>query len=432
VGEALEALARRSGMNAPAGEIPELPSDIDRDDPKLVGQWIESAALCMGFEANPEEIRYVQAGRRIQSAAPALLLCPGGRLLALVDPDTVIAPDRSLRRVGREAIRAELCRDAEAPLLESVDALLETSGVARRRRRRVRAELMAKRLAPVHVGYCWKLRMNPGASFWLLLKRAGLPRRLLALGLAHVAQYTLWVLSWWIVGQGALQGRLDSGTLAAWGLLLATLIPLRGLITWLQGKVAIAASGMLKERLLAGALRLEPDEIRREGAGQLLGRVIESEALETLALSGGFLALVSVIELAASAVVLAVGAGGAWHALLLVVWVGFAALLARRYYREESRWAEARLWMTHDLVERMVGHRTRLVQEPREQWHHAEDQALDGSGSIAPRGPQRRAIDGHGTARVAGDWHCRFGAGISVRHGGYGARYRVGRRAPGV
>jgi ATP-binding cassette subfamily B protein len=34
--------------------------------------------------------------------------------------------------------------------------------------------------------------------------------------------------------------------------------------------------------------------------------------------------------------------------------------------------------MTQDLVERMVGHRTRLAQEPREHWHDSEDQALSG------------------------------------------------------
>ena len=33
--------------------------------------------------------------------------------------------------------------------------------------------------------------------------------------------------------------------------------------------------------------------------------------------------------------------------------------------------------MTHDLVEGMVGYRTRLVQEPRERWHDGEDQALE-------------------------------------------------------
>src|SRR5437867_1233244 len=84
---------------------------------------------------------------------------------------------------------------------------------------------------------------------------------------------------------------------SAWALLLITLVPLRAVTTWLQGVVALSAGGLLKERLLAGALRLEPDEVRQEGAGQFLGRVIESDALEALALSGGFLALVAVVEL---------------------------------------------------------------------------------------------------------------------------------------
>jgi ATP-binding cassette subfamily B protein len=34
--------------------------------------------------------------------------------------------------------------------------------------------------------------------------------------------------------------------------------------------------------------------------------------------------------------------------------------------------------MTHDLVESMVGHRTRLAQQPRHNWHDSEDQLLDG------------------------------------------------------
>ena len=33
--------------------------------------------------------------------------------------------------------------------------------------------------------------------------------------------------------------------------------------------------------------------------------------------------------------------------------------------------------MTHDLVERMVGHRTRLAQEAPEHWHDGEEQAAE-------------------------------------------------------
>jgi ATP-binding cassette subfamily B protein len=175
----------------------------------------------------------------------------------------------------------------------------------------------------------------------------------------------------------ALRGRLDRGWLLAWALLLLTLVPFRCIATGTQGLLAIGAGGLLKQRLLHGALRLEPEEIRHQGAGQLLGRVIESEAIESLALSGGLLGLAAGIELVLAAAVLGVGAGGGLHAFLLLGWVGLTVLTGVRYFRYRRRWTEERLGMTHDLVERMVGHRTRLAQEVRERWHDGEDQALD-------------------------------------------------------
>ncbi len=108
----------------------------------------------------------------------------------------------------------------------------------------------------------------------------------------------------------SLNPRGNQSWLWLWSLLLLTLVPLRVLITWLQGRIAITAGARLKQRLFFGALRLDPDSIRHQGAGQLLGRVIETEAVESLALSGGFLALVALIEIAISIFVLAAGAGG--------------------------------------------------------------------------------------------------------------------------
>jgi ATP-binding cassette subfamily B protein len=63
--------------------------------------------------------------------------------------------------------------------------------------------------------------------------------------------------------------------------------------------------------------------------------------------------------------------------LLFLGWVALALLLAWWSFSYRQRWTEARLGLTHDLVERMVGHRTRLAQEPREHWHDGEDQALE-------------------------------------------------------
>jgi ATP-binding cassette subfamily B protein len=36
-----------------------------------------------------------------------------------------------------------------------------------------------------------------------------------------------------------------------------------------------------------------------------------------------------------------------------------------------------RVALTHDLIERLLGHRTRAAQQPRERWHEGEDEALE-------------------------------------------------------
>ncbi|HVP52074.1 MAG TPA: ABC transporter ATP-binding protein [Terriglobales bacterium] len=391
VGEALEALARRSELRPKSMDLPMPPANA-ADDPRRLGLWIESAASALGLEAEPEEIRYADLETRLAGASPAVVRCSDGRLLALLDAGTVLGPDLEAHRLGAKAIAAELRAAVEAPLAREMDDLLESAAIPERRRESVRAALLRERLARARLGHAWLLRLPPGSSFRLQLRLARIPRRLAMLAGAHFIQYVLWLGAWFIVGVGALEGRLDRGLLLAWALLLLTLVPIRGVITWLQGLVSITAGGILKERLLYGALRLKPDEIRHQGAGQLLGRVIESEALESLALSGGFLALVSVIELVLAAAVLGAGAGGIGHALLLVLWVAMAAVLGWRYFQEERRWTDSRIGMTHDLVERMVGHRTRLAQEPREHWHDSEDQGLDRYQAVSQAVDRRGAM----------------------------------------
>jgi ATP-binding cassette subfamily B protein len=48
--------------------------------------------------------------------------------------------------------------------------------------------------------------------------------------------------------------------------------------------------------------------------------------------------------------------------------------------------------MTLTLVESMTGHRTRLAQEPREQWHLAEDQQLEGYQEVSRAADRQAAI----------------------------------------
>jgi len=110
----------------------------------------------------------------------------------------------------------------------------------------------------------------------------------------------LLITSWWLIGRAALSGHLDHGWLLAWALILLTLVPFHVFGTWLQGFIAINGGLLFKQRLLFGTLRLRPEEIRHKGVGQFLGEVMESEAVELLAVTSGFQGLTAVIELIAA------------------------------------------------------------------------------------------------------------------------------------
>jgi ATP-binding cassette subfamily B protein len=383
LGEAIATLGRSSGLVPRAREFSASPADLAQEGAEALGAWIETAAAWLGLEAEAVETPYTEVEQLVRAAGPALLRLPGvgePRFLALLSGRrrrvAILGPDLVVHWLRLSVLRAALCQALEAPLAADVERLLADIGVPGRSREWARQAMLGERLSAERIAGCWLLRLPAGASFWQQMRHARLPHRLLVLVGAHSGQYLLWLLSWWVVGQGALQGRLDRGWLLAWALLLLTLVPLRLLVTWSQGWCAITAGGLLKRRLLAGALRLAPEETRQQGAGQLLGRVIESEAVEALALSGGVLGLMAGLELGLAAIVLGAGAGGGWQALLLLGWVGLSSLLGWRYVRQRRHWTATRLDLTHDLVERMLGHRTRLAQEAPAHWHDGEDQAL--------------------------------------------------------
>ena len=175
----------------------------------------------------------------------------------------------------------------------------------------------------------------------------------------------------------SLNDRFELGWLLAWLLVLAAILPARVMATAAGGLLSVHAGTVLKRRLLLGALRMDADEVRHLGVGQLLGRVIESEIVESLALTGAFLGVTALIELVLAGFVLGAGAGGSVHAILLLGSALTASWLGFRYLQRRSGWTEDRLAMTNDLVERMIGHRTRLAQGGNEAENEGEDRELE-------------------------------------------------------
>lgn len=392
IGDALTALAqaRWSGAGPPESSADPPPRitgiglEVESPELEALEAWLEHRGAALGLEIEPTHVEIGELAHVLHQLGPALVLVRdptdpsascvvaivrglrAGRLRVL-GPDLAthaLAGDRLVRALGEALI---------APQRAECDALLEVVNIPVRRRARARDALIARRLAATPLAGIWQLRLPPSTKLTEQLREAGAARSLAISVLAHVAHYLLLLASWWVIGRGILSGRDDLGWLLAWALLLLTIIPLRTTQRWHTGLTALRVGAALKRRLLAGALALAPDEIRTAGIGRLLALVIESSAVEALAISTGFASMSAVLDLSLAGWVLAQGAGGTWLGLTLFAWLGLIGVLGWRYTLRRIDWARLRLSMTHALVERMVGHTTRLAQEPPQRWHEGED-----------------------------------------------------------
>ncbi len=370
LGDAMAALARKAGL------APTVSEALNPKDPSTnFAVWMESAAKHMGCEAEPLETNLRDLESELPSAYPALLRISDSAFLAVLNANRgmlrVVTPGLALRRVPIAGVCQAIREPAERASRDELERLLDQIEIRRSRRAATVNLLLNEQFGDKRFDQCWLLRVPPGSAAvrWLPQVRvAGNGTKLIV---AHTVQYLLWLASWAILGELSFQGRMDRGWLVAWALLLITLIPFRVLTTWLQGLLAIGIGGFLKRRLLCGAMQLGPEEIRHCGIGSFLGQALEAEAVETLALSGGVAGFLAIIEIAVSGFVLG------RFAILLFIWCGFTSILAWRFLRRYQMWTSTRMEMTQDLVEAMVGHRTRLAQQRRDEWHESEDQALD-------------------------------------------------------
>ena len=379
LGEAMHALARHAGLASTCHEnFAPLP-DLNITE---LAEWMDAAADRGGIEARQVVAGLDELPALAREAAPLLMRLPGpegDRYLAILGARgrdiTLLGPDDRRHRCSLGAFVAYLRRPYEQPVEGELNAVLDAMGIGGRRRARARDAMLTERLKAVRLRSLWLLRLPAGSPIRQEIKETRLVGGVALLIGAHLVQYVLFVLSWWLLGRGILNGTVDRGWLLGWTLLLLSLIPFRLLATWTQGTVSAIAGASLRRRLLRAALRIDRNAIRQKGAGELFGVVVESAAIESLALSGGVMAGFALVELIVASLVLWSGTG--WlPVLLLAGWIVVTGAVAARYVGKRSRWTERRLSMTDQLLESMVGHRTRLAQLSADQWHPKEDLAL--------------------------------------------------------
>ncbi|PTL85743.1 ABC transporter ATP-binding protein [Vitiosangium sp. GDMCC 1.1324] len=383
-GEALEALARAARLPLPH-PLPALSRTVPAE-PDRVGEWMDTLAQTLGLELEVLYTRHGGVDRALGRAAPALVEMTsvhGRAVIALLRLSSsgriaqVIAPDETLHRVDFSTLAAAVRARVEHQQGPVAERVLERAGLRGPQRAMARQALLGAQLAQTYLFAARRLRLPPGARLVHHLRalRAGwrLLMLLLLTGLIQVC-----VLSgWWLMGRGAFEGQLDPGWIWAWALMGLTMVPLQAVLAWSQGTLVMELSALLRRQLLAGALALPVDQARRGGIGEYVGRTFESAGMEQMALAGSFTSLLAVVDLLLAAGVMLTGPAG-WYGLVALG--GFCFVLGVLVVRQSSRfreWTEARIGMTHALIERMLGHRTRLAQEQPEKWHVEEDHELE-------------------------------------------------------
>lgn len=380
-----------------------------------------SSGFANTYEIAPIVTAFPNLPRQLGAGGPAIVRVPDG-LLAIRRVGryrtVVITPDNRRCRLPTSVVIESAATVAPAVITE-VDKVLDLAGLRPGRRRQVvRGALIDARLVDQRIDAGWMVRPTATAPWHRLVRSVHLGRWIVVLVLAHLATYALFLATFAVVGGAAARGDLRASTVSAGSLLLLAAVPMRMTATWSAGQITMGVGGLIKRRLHAGIVNVEPDEMRHHGAGHFLALVLEAEAVETLFLTGGHAALIAIVELIAASVAIAAGIRAPALIGLLVVWVAVAMVVARCYLRRRSVWTDARAELTGGLVEQMTGHRTRLAQEGPSLYDTSAEEATIGDYDEVATAMDRPAIWLRGG--LARSWML-VGLGVLVLPGNDGA-----------
>jgi ATP-binding cassette subfamily B protein len=198
--------------------------------------------------------------------------------------------------------------------------------------------------------------------------------------------------AFWTLGNTMIDGQVDVGRIAAWTLLSLSDAPLQYLASIALADFSISMWLSIKRRLLEGAFFANEKDVRAKGFGELIARTNEASVIEQLSLAEASGVFLAVFEVIGAAFFLARGAPWIPSMLALgatVVMTGFLVRANARAYRAVF---ECRMGLTDDLVDKIIGHRTRAVQQSPQYRHGTEDIKLSEYAESARRLDRLRTL----------------------------------------
>jgi len=376
---ALRELAREVGLvSSLADENESSLSADDGPDP------LANAGARLGVEIVAVKSTCGELEDMLRRLGPSLLRLAGpeggeARYLAVIGGGSfglkVLTPERGVRRLSRKLVQDGLIHDLLGAELVSVGRLVDELRLNQPIGERGLRAFALERLDDKPVTGIWLLRPSPGSAAGVQTRATHLPFLLSLLVVTRASSTALLLSLWWLIGRDVFGSSGFQPSIGLWALCAFGMVPLRLLDVWTQSRLALDAGTLFKDALLYGVLNLDRTAVRGRGVGQFLGTVMEGEISST-AMESGVSVFVAFVEVVAALFVLAAGAEGNTLVLLLLGWIAFTVWSCRRYARQAQRWIDGFRLITHDLVERMVGYQTRVVQERVEDRHREEDALL--------------------------------------------------------
>lgn len=382
--DAVREILLRSGL-------PTLPACVRRLPPEHLEaerlRWLHHAARDLGFEGYVET---VDSGRLASGpAAPgpylvlvedvaaqsvsalAMLRRRGGSPLA-APHYVIVRPDGGEETLSWKVLSSKLTRSRGSD--EDLASVFEGLPGGAKSLQRLLASRDDRSRSFTIVSY----QLDAAQPFYEQLKQRGILKKLIAYVMLSAVQGVVAALAAFTLGAAALTGVVDLSRVIAWSLLAASSVPLQYINVGVLGQTTLDVAVVMKKRLLEGALVTDDEGLRAQGFGVLIARLNEASVVEQLNLTQLFGILAPLGQLLAGLVLLSWGTLAQVHLPLAAAFLIGAVILGLHFDRRYRSTYQTRLSLTQDLVEKVIGHRTRAVQANPEHLHDEEDDQLCG------------------------------------------------------
>jgi ATP-binding cassette subfamily B protein len=353
------------------------PRSVASDD---LTAFVPALALEAGYVSEEIELFRPDVDALLAHDCPFIVIpLPGkDRAFAVVatrrNEADLLTPDGDLVTVSTRALKDAILESSRV-VASSLAERVTNAGTSARHAKLADA-LHEELYRNARLGWVIVLRPNAAESVPRLLKSLRISKNVSQLIGFAALQGALITVDWAIIGSLALTGHADRGSLLGAMLLWMTTILFQIASTRAAGRLTIRATMLLRQRLLNGSLSLEPEDLSTFGLGSFTVISSQADASMNLVVTV-LLSLLGVLSNVVAAV--AVLATAPLPGLTLAIFFGaFAfAIALLPHLASLYEWQQREhMRLSTDLVERMSGHATRLVQQTVNTWHDGEDEIV--------------------------------------------------------